>query len=239
MNNQNEELVKLQELEKQIVKLDKRLRELPLQLKALDDRIFERGHSVEQAQQSISENQQRRLAQEKKVESVKAEIQNKKRELNSIKTNKEYTAKLAEIEIQEKRKEEAEEGVIQLLLDADKMQETIGEVKERSRLDVEALQKEKDLFLQEKGEKEGQLKELNQRKKELRTLIDPENLRIYESLSKKTGGVPLSVVTRDFCAECFVKIRPQVMMDLRKGDKVIYCENCHRVLILEPVKVQE
>jgi RNase P subunit RPR2 len=36
------------------------------------------------------------------------------------------------------------------------------------------------------------------------------------------------------CTACFMALRPQVMSEVRRGDEIITCENCNRILYYVP-----
>lgn len=44
------------------------------------------------------------------------------------------------------------------------------------------------------------------------------------------SGIALSPVTDDFCSMCHMRIRPQVLNELKEAKKLIICEACGRIL---------
>jgi RNase P subunit RPR2 len=36
------------------------------------------------------------------------------------------------------------------------------------------------------------------------------------------------------CTACFMALRPQVMSEVRRGDEIITCDNCNRILYYIP-----
>ena len=53
---------------------------------------------------------------------------------------------------------------------------------------------------------------------------------IYDRVSRLRGGVVLAEAIDYSCQACRMKIRPQVFNDIRRGDSIIPCESCGRVL---------
>ncbi len=53
---------------------------------------------------------------------------------------------------------------------------------------------------------------------------------IYDRVSRLRGGVVLAEAIDYSCTACRMKIRPQVFNDIRRGDTIIPCESCGRVL---------
>src|SRR5262249_4345296 len=52
----------------------------------------------------------------------------------------------------------------------------------------------------------------------------------YERLSKMRSGLALAEARDYSCLACRMKIRPQIFNDIRRGDSIITCESCSRIL---------
>ena len=57
----------------------------------------------------------------------------------------------------------------------------------------------------------------------------------YERVRKKTKNTPIADATDGRCSLCYIALRPQFFQDLRRGDKVMFCESCGRILTYNPV----
>ena len=236
MINQIDELIKLQDVDKKIFKTKKKLREFPKLIKEIDSKIEKSIQIVETAKKRLIENEKARKKLELDVEEYKEKIKEKKVALNSIKTNKEYSSMIAEIEYLEKKKEEAEEKVIASLIETDEIQEEIKRAEEEREKVKGVYEKEKEEVLKQHKEEEEHLKELEEKRKKIVENIDDEYIKLYIDLGKTRGGIPLSKVVDGFCSECYMKIRPHVLVELKKGKDIITCENCGRILYLEVEK---
>jgi len=236
--NQIGELIKLQEVDKEIFKFEKKLKEFPALIAKIDEKIKESIEIVENAKIKLKDNQKIRNKLELDVEDYKGKINNKKSELNNIKTNKEYSAMLSEIEFLEKKKEEAEEKVIASLIETDEIQKEIKKAEEEREKIKTKYEKEKEEINKERGEVEKELKLMQEKREKVVSQIDEEYINLYVNLGKSKGGIPLSKVKNGFCSECYMKIRPQILVEIKKSDKIITCENCGRILYIE-VEVKE
>src|SRR4030095_15450201 len=47
-------------------------------------------------------------------------------------------------------------------------------------------------------------------------------------------GVAVAEARNRSCSACFMSLRPQVMADIRRGEDIITCDNCGRILYYEP-----
>ncbi len=233
MISQIGELIKLQDVDKEIFKLEKKLKTFPKLISQIDEKIKQSIAIVENAKLKLTENQKNRDKLELDVKDYKEKIKDKKKDLNTIKTNKEYAAMLSEIEYLEKKKEEAEEKVIESLLETDEIQKDIKKAeKEREEIKTK-YEKEKEKIANEQKEVENKLKSVREKREKIVSLIDEEYLKLYVNLGKNKGGIPLSKVKNGFCSECYMKIRPQILVEIKKSDKIITCENCGRILYIE------
>jgi predicted nucleic acid-binding Zn-ribbon protein len=64
----------------------------------------------------------------------------------------------------------------------------------------------------------------------------PKNMSaMYNRLSARIrDGMALAEARNGSCTACFMALRPQVMSEVRRGDEIITCENCNRILYYVP-----
>jgi len=229
-----DKLIRLQDKDKEIQKIKKRLIKIPGILKDIDNKIKQSAEIVDKIEKELKENQKKRRSLELDVEDYKQKVKDKKRELNDIKTNKEYSAMLTQIEFLNKKKEDAEDKVIASLLETDIIQNKIKDAKKKREEVKSKYEKEKEKINKEKEKLEKELAELKEKREKIVSNIDPEYLTLYNDLAKTKAGIPLSYVDdNNYCSECYIKVRPQRLLELKRGGKIITCENCGRILYLE------
>jgi hypothetical protein len=56
----------------------------------------------------------------------------------------------------------------------------------------------------------------------------------YERIRKGRAGVAIAEVVQGRCSKCNIAIRPQFMQELKRGDSVMVCESCKRMLYWNP-----
>ena len=95
------------------------------------------------------------------------------------------------------------------------------------------LGEEKEALVLKRKELEEKNKALTQKKMALIPQIPKEQSRLYSEIFRKKNGIPLSPVTDDFCSMCQIRIRPQVLNELRAETQIILCENCGRILYIK------
>jgi predicted nucleic acid-binding Zn-ribbon protein len=61
-------------------------------------------------------------------------------------------------------------------------------------------------------------------------VLGPEARATYERLSRMRSGFALAEARDYKCMACRMTIRPQVFADIRRGETLITCESCGRIL---------
>ena len=230
MDIEFEKLIGLQHLDSEIRHFSVFLDGIPSLLEDIHKRIEAGSKEVAQARERLAQNQKKRREQEGKVKDIKVQITKYKRQLNEVKTNKEYTTLLKEIEEAQHSVDSMEEEVISEMLTADDIEEEIRAATRRHQQEEENLLKEQDILKQKKVEMEAKIEKLTAEKDSLLPQVPSDQIALYQRISIKKSGVALSPVNGDFCSMCHMRIRPQVLNELRDTKKLILCENCGRIL---------
>ena len=223
-------IIELQRLDTELHNASLVLEGIPRLVQDVDKRIQSTTKLVADAKDKMAQNQKKRRDLENEVKDMKVQIGKYKRQLNEVKTNKEYTSLLHEIE----------ETIIAEMLAADDVEEEIKAALHRQGQEEEVLKKEKVVLDEKMRETETRHAALAKEREALFPRIPREQMKLYEALFQKKGGTALSPVTGDFCAMCHMRVRPQMLNEIRDKTKVILCENCGRILYCtakpEPVK---
>lgn len=225
-----ESLIQLQNLDEKIKKLSLFLENTPDKIRKIDEKIEASFQIVADAKEKLSKNQKRRRDLESEVQDQKNKTAKYKMQLNDVKTNKEYTSLLKEIEDAENLVESKEEEIISEMLAADEIELEIQTAEKKAAEEKERLLKEKEEILQQSNQKEEDKNQLTGEKQQLEPTIPSDQLRLYRSIFRKNHGIALSPVTDDFCSMCQIRIRPQVINELIAQTQIILCENCGRIL---------
>jgi predicted nucleic acid-binding Zn-ribbon protein len=225
-----EKLIELQRLDSEIRQITFFLEGTHPLIENIDKKIELSSQTVRSAKEKMTASQKRRRELESEVKNIKAQTAKYKRQLNEVKTNKEYTALLKEIEESQKNVDRLEEEFIAEMILEDDIQKEIRASNQAFAAAQEKLTNEKQAILQKKKEMEEKSRHLSQLKSELLPLLSADQVSLYLNIFRKKGGIALSPVRDEFCSMCHVRIRPQVLNELRDGQKLILCENCGRIL---------
>ena len=223
-------IIQLQHLDSDIHASALVLESIPHLVQDVDKRIQAGSTAVAEAKDRMAQNQKRRRDLETEVKDLKAQIGKYKRQLNEVKTNKEYTSFLKEIEETQHKVDGLEEAIIAEMLAADDVEEEIRTATRKQGQEEEILHKERQALDEKAREMEKKKARLLEERDALLPRVSPEQLRLYEAIFLKKGGIAISPVKDDFCAKCHMRIRPQMLNEIHERVKIILCENCGRIL---------
>ena len=223
-------LINLQNIDGKLIEVSHFLDEVPSKLKRIDKKIEDSFRIVTNAEDKLTANQKKRRDIESEVQDMKTLISKYKRQLSDVRTNKEYTSLLHEIAETEKKGDGLEEEIISEMLKADDIEEEIKSATQKAGEAKAKFTKEKEALLKKKAE-QGELKaNLLKEKEELLPNIPSDQITLYNKISVNSNGISLSPVTGEFCSMCHMRIRPQVLNELKAENIIIVCENCGRIL---------
>jgi uncharacterized protein len=225
-----EKLIQLQDLDTEIKQTTLFLENLPRLIEDIDRKIKAGSQSVADAKENLAVNQKARRDLEASVKDAKVQSAKFKRQLGEVKTNKEYTALLHEIEESQREVDAVEEGIISEMLAADDIDEEIRSATRRQSQEQASLRADQAVLEQKKREMETRRDALIAERETLVPLIPADQMKLYMSIFNKKNGAAMSAVKGEFCSLCHVRIRPQMINEIRDRSKIYVCENCGRIL---------
>ena len=230
MDIEFEKLIHLQELDTEIKDTSIFLENIPRQIEAINKKKEDSFQIVTQSKDKLAQNQKRRRDLESEVNDIKTRISRFNLQLNDVKTNIEYKSLLKEIDDAQQKVNEMEDEIINEMLIADEIEEEIKEADRKHREVEKEFSKEYVILEQKQKESEAKINALNQEKEKLINKIPADQTRLYLKIFNSKNGIPLSPVTGEFCSLCHMRVRPQVLNELKENEKLILCENCGRIL---------
>ena len=230
METDFEKLIQLQNLDIEIKNTSLLLEVLPRQVKEIDQKIEETLKIVQDAKDKLAQNQKTRRDLEAEVQDLKGKITKYKRQLNEVRTNKEYSSLLKEIEETQAKIDSLEEEIIEEMLAADDIEKEIKSADQKAVEIQNDLTKQKEDILKKKKEIEDEKRTLQKGKEDLLPQVPSDQLDLYNQIFAKKSGIVLSPLRDEFCSMCHMRIRPQMVNELLAGNKIILCENCGRIL---------
>ncbi|OGX03673.1 MAG: hypothetical protein A3J12_00995 [Omnitrophica bacterium RIFCSPLOWO2_02_FULL_44_11] len=226
-------LKEIQEWDKQIYTLEEEKNTIPEQIEAINCFIVEQKNVLTNLQDELKKLQLKQKGKEVELAGKEENVRKYDAQLSQVKTNKEYKSLQDEIASLKADNSLLEEQIIQFMDDVQAVQKKLEEQKKKFQT-TEIEQHQKVKTFEEKAKAiEGQSEVLTKQRNEKIKQVDPEIASVYDRIVVKKRGVALVEVTGEVCNECQMTIRPQIINEIKMKEKVVFCENCSRILYCE------
>ena len=240
VNIQLEKLVALQTLDNGVKDLKNSLGIIPKQISDAQKELESKKSRLTRLQDEIKDLQKQRNQCEQDVKAQNDHMIKIQQKLPSVKTNKEYTAILAEVEAVKVSIGEIEEKELGIMETLDKKEAEIPEAKS----EYEGYQKEFDKYKVKKDAEQARAeKELEveiKGRQDLFDSIDPKWSKEYQNIYTRREQLAVVLLKGETCQGCFQQIQPQVAIEVKSSDKLIHsCQSCARILYCEPEAADE
>ena len=233
MNPDLEKLVRLHQAESELKRVESELAAIPRHRQEIDDRLARDHSHLDAAKAALEGSQKARKQNEASVQDLETKRSKYRGQLMEVKTNKEYTAVLHEIEGVE-RDIKAREDVI---LEEMEKAEALGQDVRREEADfkaVEADAKKENADLDARTATLGaEAQRLGKERDEVAASVPEESLALYRRVAKQRGS-GVAEAQEGMCQACHVRMRVQIWVEVRKNEQLFQCESCSRVLFYEP-----
>ncbi len=228
-----ENLLKLQEVDKEIRRLHDEVAELPKRVAAIEQKLAGTKAQLEKAQAAVKADEASRRKFETNISDLRGKISKYRDQSLDVKTNDQYKALLHEIQFAEKEITANEDKILELMVNADARDKEVKAAQTELKAETAEIEKEKEEARQRTAEDEKLLSEARARRDQFRTGIREDLLRHYERVSKFRGS-GISEVRDHKCMGCMVMLRPQTYNDVRSGKETVICDSCQRILYFDP-----
>jgi hypothetical protein len=231
MDSQLKTLIALQELDSRIAGLEGDTARLPREIAAVQAAVDEVRKALEAARGRLDAARKATRAREKDLEDCQVKRQKYEGQLYQVKTNKEYSAVLAEIEEVKQQKSRIEEDILTLMETQERLAAEIKEAEGRLKA-REAEGAEEIAALRRKLEAaEAELGGVRGDRARVAGGLPPGLLGEYERLLRARGGLAVAAVSRpNLCSGCRMTVTPQRLQELKQQNALIACESCGRYL---------
>jgi predicted nucleic acid-binding Zn-ribbon protein len=229
-----EKLVELQRLESDLKRLETQIARVPEQKAELEAKLGEERAILDRLREDLAASQKTKRQLEADLQDLEVKRSKYKGQLMDVKTNKEYTAMLHEIEGAE-REIRAREDLI--LVEMEKAEELGAGIKQAERHFKAAEERHKtDLkgLDETTAEVESKATTLRRARDELVTTIPSDAFELFQRLAGRRG-VAVAEARDEMCQLCHMKLRPQMWLELRRNEAITQCPQCSRILYYEVV----
>ncbi len=231
MQKDLELLLKLQEIDYTIGELERSKGYLPDMVQELQRQIEEAGILVKTSEERLTQLKLENKKLEIELQTWETELAKYQSQMKVIKTNKEYDALMAEMEMRKTKISKGEDELLKIMNEIEELEAKIpeykqqaSEVKKTNQAQLSELKKEIDSI-------STKIKIKADERKNVAVRVAKAVAAIYERVRKGKGEVVVVSVRKNACSGCYKSLPPQVIQEIKKGDGIICCDNCGRILI--------
>lgn len=161
------------------------------------------------------------------------EISKYNAQLNSIKTNKEYTALCSEIGSKKADMSILEDVILNTMSRLETVNKEYSELTENLKREEESLKELIRSVDADVRETDIEIEKVQNDQKKYIDALDEDILSHYNRLSNIKGGKAVVAVIGNVCGGCFMNITAQTLNLLMGGKELVFCQSCSRILYLE------
>ena len=235
MKAELEQLIALQNVDTGIRRLQSELESIPRRRAEIENEFDQRAFEFKALQQAGETARQTRAALDRELAEQRTRMEKAERDLMSSTNAKVYEAAIRERDAAKKHISDLETKILEQMEAAETAEKQLAEREPE--------------FARLRGEHEGRLRdfeeqtrawsaELEERRRERERMfasLPPGIKATYQRIvARIRDGIAMAEARNGSCSACFMALRPQLMAEIRRGDDIIICDNCNRILYYHP-----
>ncbi len=219
---------------------DTNLRRLKQSIESSETRRAEIEQEFEQHASSIREIQNRRdslhakrAELEKQIAENKTYLERADRNLKHAQNSKEYETAMRETDALQKQIAAFETQIVEVMESAEAVDKEIEERSEEiatldSNLETALKQHEAQITVDK-----SQYAKLDAGRDKVFQTLPAQLASIYNRMAQRSrDGIAVAEVVNGSCSACYMSLRPQILLEVKRGDQIITCESCTRIMYI-------
>ena len=240
MKAELQKLIALQNLDTTIRKLEKDQQATPERRAEIEREFDQRAFEIRALENRRDEAKHTRARLENEVLEQKTRAERAERNLMSSKKQDEYTAAIREADAARKQISALE---TQILEQMEQLEQAETALKARAD-EIASMNSDREAKLKAFDEQTGtigeQLAAARKEREEVFANLPKPMSSLYARIGARIrDGVAVAEARNRSCSACFMSLRPQVMAEVRRGEEIITCDNCGRILYVAPAEPRQ
>src|ERR1700691_5487439 len=206
--------------------------QLAVRLQELDHRVTELTREISALPKHIAEIEKKLESHTRKLEADRAALsanqKDRKKNESDIQLQEQKISKLRDQMLG------AEDHILELMGESEPLDKNVKAAEVALKEEKAQVEAEKQQARARTAEDQKALDEIHQERAQIVARLHPNVYRQYERIRKGRSGVAIAEAVDGRCSACQIALRLQFYQDLKKGDQVMYCESCARILYYNP-----
>ncbi|HKV34404.1 MAG TPA: C4-type zinc ribbon domain-containing protein [Pyrinomonadaceae bacterium] len=237
MKAELEKLIALQNLDTTIRRLEKELEAIPQRRAEIEGEFDQRAFEIRALESRRDEARHTRARLENEAVEQRTRAERAERNLMSSKKQEEYTAAIREADAARKQISTLETQILEQMESLEKAESALSERAD----EIATLNSDREArlkaFDEETQRQSQQLIAARAERDQVFANLPKPMSAMYSRISARIrDGVAVAEARNRSCSACFMALRPQVMSEIRRGEEIITCDNCGRILYYVPAE---
>ena len=235
MKAELQKLIALQNLDTTIRKLEKDQEAIPERRAEIEKEFDQRAFEIRALETRRDEAKHTRARLENEVVEQRGRAERAERNLMSSKKQDEYTAAIREADSARKQISQLETQILEQLETLEQAEAALNERAD----EIASVNSDRDAKLKAFDDETGtigdRLAVARKERDEVFANLPKQMSNMYARIKARIrDGVAVAEARNRSCSACFMSLRPQVMAEIRRGEEVLTCDNCGRILYYVP-----
>jgi len=226
--------IRLQEVDNRLADLNREISALPVHIAEIEKKLISHERKLEADRAALAGNQKERKKCEVDIQTQEQKISKLKDQTLQAKTNDVYRAFQNEIEFCEKEIRKCEDRILELMGESEPLDRNVKTAEVALKTEKAQVEAEKQTARERTAVDQKASAELLKERGEIVAGITPAVYQRYARIAKMRRGIGVAEAIDGRCSVCNMSLRLQFFQELRRGDQVMACESCGRVLYYNP-----
>ena len=227
-------VIRLQEIDNSLAVLVREIASLPKHIGEIEKKLLAHERKLEADRAALAANQKERKRCEAEIQAQEQKISKLKDQMLQAKTNEVYRAFQNEIEFCQKEIRKFEDGILQMRGESEPLEKNVKAAEAALKTEKAQVEAEKKVARERTAADEAAAREFHKERAAIVSAIAPATYQRYERARKARRGIGVAEAVDGRCTGCNLSMRLQFYQDLKKGNEILSCECCHRILYYNP-----
>jgi len=233
-------VIRLQDIDHRLADLTREIAQLPKHIAEIEKKLTAHERKLEGDRAALAANQKERKGCDVAIQTQEQKISKLKDQMLDAKTNDQYRAFQNEIEFCQKEIRKSEDRILELMTESEPLEKNVKTAEAALKTEKAEVEKEKVQARERTAVDEKTAAQLNAERATLVAQVTSSTMQRYERARKARRGIAVAEVVDGRCTQCNMALRPQFLQELKRGDQIMACESCQRILFYNPpVKVDD
>jgi uncharacterized protein len=228
-----EKLIELQKTDTNIRRLKKSIETADERRASIEQEFERHASSIREIQGNRDRLQTERAELERQIAENKSYLERADRNLKHAQNQKEYETAMRETDALQKQITAFETQIIEKMGGVEEVEK---ELESRAE-EISSHDAKRDAALAEFDAQvaadRSEFDEETKRRHDVFVTLPAQLAAVYNRLAQRSrDGIAVAEVVNGSCSACFMSLRPQMQVEVKRGDQIITCESCTRILYI-------